>query len=53
VVTFEIPITRGTTMETKSTKTTGPKDLKKKRDPPQGDPYEKYFSRGLEAPVHR
>jgi hypothetical protein len=34
MVTFYIPITRWSTMETKSTKTTGPNDLKKERDPP-------------------
>jgi hypothetical protein len=41
-------------METK-TKKYDPEDLKKKRYSTllQGDLYEKYFSWGLEAPVHR
>jgi hypothetical protein len=34
-------------------KTTCPKNLKRRGTPLQGDPYEKFFSRGQEAPVHR
>jgi hypothetical protein len=40
-------------MKRKGTKTkTGRKDLKLKRDPLQGNPYEKCFSRRLEALVN-
>jgi hypothetical protein len=45
-------ITPGTNMETKKNIKTSPQDLKGKRVPLQGDPYKKYFSRGLEAPIH-
>jgi hypothetical protein len=39
-------------METEAKTKTGPKDLNRRGTPLQGDPYEKFFSRRLEALVH-